>query len=102
LTDFVSVHSAQIVDYEIKADVYTYAGPDAHVVLAQSRQRVAAYVAEHHRLGRDVTRSALFAALHSEGVQRVVLHAPDSDLLLDRQHAADCSAMSVIHAGTDE
>jgi len=102
LTDYVSVHSAQIVDYAIKADVYTYAGPDADVVLAQSRQRVAAYVAEHHRLGRDVTRSALFAALHSEGVQRVILHEPAADLLLDRQHAAYCSAIHVNHAGTDE
>jgi len=102
LTDFVSVHSAQIVSYEIKADLYTYAGPDANVVLVQSQQRVAAYVAEHHRLGRDVTRSALFAALHSEGVQRVILHEPAADLLLHRQQAAHCSAITLNHAGTDE
>jgi len=102
LTDYVTVASAQIIPYTIEANIYTYAGPDASVVLAQSQQRVQAYVAAHHRLGRDVTRSALFAALHSEGVQRVLLHQPESDLLLDRHHAAYCTGITLNHAGTDE
>jgi len=34
------VDSVQIISYEIKAEVYTYAGPDASVVLAQSQQRL--------------------------------------------------------------
>jgi len=102
LTDQVTVASAQIVAYEIEASITTYAGPDASVVLAQSQQRVKAYVAEHHRLGRDVTCSALFAALHSEGVQRVILHQPATDLLLNRQQAAFCTGITLNYAGTDE
>jgi len=102
LTDYLTVTSAQIISYTIEASITTYAGPDASVVLAQSQQRVNAYVAAHHRLGRDVTRSALFAALHSEGVQRVLLHQPESNLLLQRHQAAYCTHITLNHAGTDD
>jgi len=102
LTDYVTVASAQIVAYDIEASITTYAGPDASVVLAQSQQRAQRYAAANHRLGRDVTRSALFAALHSEGVQRVILHQPVTDLLLNRQQAAFCTGITLNYAGTDE
>lgn len=102
LTDHVTIRSAAIVEYRIEAMIRTYAGPDAAIVMAEAQRRVAAYVADNHRLGRDITRSGIFAALHVDGVQNVVLTAPASDVVLDRTQASWCTAIAVTFAGLGE
>lgn len=102
LTDHVSVQSASIIEYAVVATVYTFAGPDSSVVLAESTARLEAYIAESHRMGRDVTRSGLFAALHSPGVQRVDLTSPAADVVVDRDEAAYCTGYTVNYGGIDE
>lgn len=102
LTDFVTVQSAQIRPYAINATLTTFSGPDGGVVLAAAEASLDAYVEGTHRLGRDVTRSAIFAALHVEGVQNVVLHAPAADLIVSRTQAPHCTGIAVAYAGTGE
>lgn len=102
LTDHVTVQSATIVPYSIEAEVVTFAGPDAAVVMAESRARLARYVEDSHRLGRDVTLSAIFAALHSEGVQNVILTSPSADIVVDRTQATYCTDSVVTHGGLNE
>lgn len=102
LTDHVIVQAASIVNYVITAELLTFAGPDGTVVLDEARRRLAAYVEGSHRLGRDITRSGIFAALHSEGVQNVKLTSPAADIVLDRTQASWCSAINVTHAGVGE
>jgi phage-related baseplate assembly protein len=102
LTDHVVTAAAQIVEYEVEATIRTYSGPDSSVVLASARSRLDAYVAESRRLGRDVTRSGLFAALHAEGVQNVVLTAPAEDITVSRQQAPHCTGITITHAGSGE
>ncbi len=102
LTDLVSVRAAQVREYVVEATITTFSGPDAGVVLAAARARLDAYVAECHRLGRDVTRSGLFAALHVEGVQNVDLNAPAQDIEVSRQQAPYCTEISIVHTGLGE
>ena len=102
MTDQVTVQSAAIVDFTVDARLYTFAGPDASIVLAHAQAGLATYLAASHRLGRDVTLSGLYAALHVEGVQRVVLAQPTADLVLDRAQASWCTASSVVLAGLAE
>lgn len=102
LTDHVTVAAANILPYVVEADLYTFEGPDAALVIAEATRRLRSFQDEAHRLGRDVPRSAIFAQLHAEGVQRVVLRAPVADLLADRTQAAFCSDVQIRHAGTDE
>lgn len=102
LTDHVTVQSAGIVNYAVEAVIYTFAGPDAAVVMAEANRRLQAYIAESHRMGRDVTRSGLFAALHSPGVQRVDLIAPAFDIVVDRTAATYCTGIDVTHGGVGE
>lgn len=102
LTDHVTVASALILPYTVDADLYTFDGPDAQVVIAEARRRLTDFQREAHRLGRDVPRSAIFAMLHAEGVQRVVLREPATDIAVDRTQAAFCTAVSVNHVGTNE
>ena len=80
LTDQVTVQAANIVPFTVTAALTLYPG----------------------RLGRDVTRSGLFAALHAEGVQNVVLTAPAADVVVTELQAAYCSATTVTIAGTGE
>ncbi|KFL46062.1 hypothetical protein IL54_1475 [Sphingobium sp. ba1] len=102
LTDAVTVQSATIVDYRVLAQLTTFSGPDATVVLAAARARIDAYVAACHRLGRDVTRSGIFAALHVEGVQNVTLLEPAADLIITRQQAPRCTDIAIVAAGVGE
>lgn len=102
MTDAVAVRSATIVPYSVAARLYTFAGPDSSLIVAASIARLQAYVEESHRLGRDIPRSALLAALHSEGVQRVELLSPAADIAITRRQAAWCTAIDVTHGGLGE
>ncbi|MFC4256684.1 baseplate assembly protein [Altererythrobacter xixiisoli] len=102
LTDHVIVRSAEIIDYAIEATISTFTGPDAAIVLDAARRRIEAYVADSHRLGRDITRSGIFAALHTEGVHQVVLHTPADDIIIARHQAPNCNGIMLTHTGVGE
>ena len=100
LTDRVYVEPATIVEYEVTAGIYTFEGPDPTVVLAAAQASVEAYVASMHRLGHDIPRSGVFAALHVAGVQRVALTAPAADLSIAATEAPYCTAITLTDEGT--
>lgn len=100
LCDQVTVQSATIVTYTVTAALCTYPGPDAAVIRQRAEDAAAAYIAAHHRLGHDITRSGLLAALHQPGVQNVALSAPAADVVIDADEAPWCTALTVTHAGT--
>lgn len=102
LTDHVTVQAAEIIPYAVEAEITTFVGPDAAVVIAAAEARLAEYVALSHRLGRDITLSGLYAALHVEGVQNVELVAPGADIEVAPNQAAFCTGMAVTYAGVGE
>jgi phage-related baseplate assembly protein len=99
LTDQVVVQSATIVNYAIAAEIFTYEGPDSAVVVAQAQNNCAAYALAQRKLGRDITRSGLYAALHIGGVQRVVLTEPAADVVVARDQAGHLTSSTVTHGG---
>ncbi|CAM3104580.1 baseplate J/gp47 family protein [Cupriavidus taiwanensis] len=99
LTDLVTVRSAQIVPYQVRAKIYTFPGPDSGVVLAEANVRLAAYTAETHRIGREVTLSGLYAALHVDGVERVELLEPLANVNASQTQATYCSGTDIQHGG---
>ena len=102
LTDHVTVQSAEIVPYTVAATLTTFSGPDGSVVMAEAQRRIEAYIANSHRLGRDITISGLHAALHVEGVHRVVLTAPTADIIIGRAQAPHCTSLTIAYDGTGE
>ncbi|EIY5532017.1 baseplate assembly protein, partial [Salmonella enterica] len=64
--------------------------------------KLKAYISAQHRLGRDIRKSAIYAALHVEGVQRVELAAPVADIVLDNTQASFCTDYSLVIGGADE
>lgn len=102
VADRVTVQSAAIVDYTIDAALYLYPGPESEPVLSAAKAKLQTYISAQHRLGRDIRKSAIYAALHVEGVQRVELIAPVADIVLDDTQASNCTAYSVKIGGNDE
>lgn len=102
LTDYVQVQAATIVQYQVTATLHFYAGPDREVIMANARAALEAYTSGQHRLGLDVTLSGIYAALHQPGVQRVDLTSPTANLVINRQSASYCTAISLTDGGLDE
>ncbi|AIX49302.1 baseplate assembly protein [Pantoea sp. PSNIH1] len=102
VSDRVNVRSAEIVNYAIEAEIFIYPGPEAEPVRAASEAKLAAYVTAQKRLGRDIRLSALYAAIHVEGVQRVNLIQPAADVVLDKTQAAYCTGYTLSVGGSDE
>ena len=102
LTDQVLVKSAEIIPYTVTASLTVYAGPDSEVVLATAKTALDAYTESSHRLGRDVTRSGLFAALHREGVQNVALTSPAADVVADWDQVTWCTSATVTIGGVND
>nr|WP_227876656.1 baseplate J/gp47 family protein [Sphingomonas paucimobilis] len=102
LGDLVTVASAGLVPFVVTARIWTFAGPDAALVLATALASLNAYLSRSRKLGRNITLSGLSAALTVEGVQRVVLDAPIAEIVCGPTQAARCTAISVTHAGYDE
>ncbi|EFH6039709.1 baseplate assembly protein [Escherichia coli] len=102
VADRVTVQSAEIVPYQIDATLYIYPGPEAEPVRQASEQQLQAYIAAHNRLGRDIRLSAIYAALHVEGVQRVELAQPVADIVLSDYQASHCTEYTITVGGYDE
>jgi phage-related baseplate assembly protein len=102
LTDLVTVQSASIVNFDVTATIYTYPGPDSSVVLTSARAALDAYLASVRGVGRNVSLSGLYAALHQPGVQRVELIAPVVDISISGTQAGNCVTKTLTLAGTDE
>ena len=94
--------TAEIIPYRVEATIFLYPGPEAEPVMAAAKASLQKYIASQTRLGRDIRRSAIFAALHVEGVQRVELASPLADVVLNKTQAASCTQWSVTNGGTDE
>lgn len=101
LCDTVTVVAATVTSYEVEAELTYYAGPDKALVAAAATAAVQAYAASHFRLGHDITRSGLFAALHQVGVQNVSLTKPATDVVIADGSAPRLTTITLTDGGTD-
>jgi len=101
LTDFVTVQAASLVDFAVVAELTVFAGPDEGLILATAQAALAAHLADVRRLGRDVVRSAIIAALHVGNVQRVNLISPAEDVAISPAQVGRATATTVTIAGTE-
>lgn len=99
VADRLTVRSAEIIPYRVEATIFLYPGPEAEPVMVAAKASLQRYIASQTRLGRDIRRSAIYAALHVEGVQRVELTSPLEDVVLDKTQAASCTEWSVTNGG---
>ena len=101
VADRVTVKSATIVNYTVDAVIYCFPAPEYEPIIAAAEAQLTRYVTEQHRLGRNIVKSALYAALHVQGVQRVELKAPTDDMQLDKTQAGFCTGIHLTLGGND-
>ncbi|TCB81650.1 baseplate J/gp47 family protein [Acinetobacter sp. ANC 4173] len=99
--DRVTVQSAFIVNYAINAKLYIGKDPEAATLLQQAITNVTAYATKQKRLGRSIRMSAIYAALHIDGVNRVELISPTADVVLTSAQASYCTNISVTIGGIE-
>lgn len=102
IADRVTVKSVTLIEYEIKAKLYLYPGPESEPIKKAAIKNLQEYITEKHRIGRRINRSAIISALHVAGVQRVELLQPAQDILINREQASYCTNYQVEVAGYDE
>ena len=103
LGDRVTVRSAEVVDYEINATLYLYPGPESEPIINAADASLQKFLKQNNKkISRDVARSAISAALHVQGVQRVVINSPANDIKISDVQAARNIGYHLENGGTDE
>ena len=103
LGDRVTVQGAEIIEYAIDATLYLYPGPESEPIINAALASLQTFLTSaDKKIGRDVVRSAISAALHVQGVQRVVINSPAVDLQIDNTQVARNTGYNVENGGTDE
>ena len=68
----------------------------------RDRASTDAYVAAARRLGRDINRASILAAICVAGVSNVALVAPAADKPMDKTQAGHCTGITLTVAGRGE
>ncbi|MFK0032976.1 baseplate J/gp47 family protein [Pseudomonas monteilii] len=96
VADRLTVQGAQIIPYQVKAKLFLKTlGPEAEPILGAAEQKLLAFVHQRRRLGMQVSKSAIHAALHVEGVRKVELEAW-SDINASLGQAPFCTAIDLV------
>lgn len=99
VADRLTVQGAAILEYSVDATLYlSTVGPEAEPIRAAAEAQLDAYVNQRRRLGVEVSASAIHAALHAEGVTKVVLTGW-VDITPTAAQAAYCTGYSVSIGG---
>ncbi|HDK0050180.1 TPA: baseplate J/gp47 family protein, partial [Escherichia coli] len=98
----LTVQGAEIVRYRIEARLFFYPGPESEPILNAAESSLNTWLGEQGRIGKDVARSAVMAALHVQGVQRVELVQPAADIVISGTQAAYCETFTITEGGRNE
>ncbi|MGA3678835.1 baseplate J/gp47 family protein [Pseudomonas graminis] len=100
VADRLTVQSAEVLQYGVDATLYLATnGPEGEPIRTAAQQKLSGFVTQRRRLGVEISESAVHAALHVEGVRKVVLHNW-TDIKPTPYQAAYCTSVSVV-VGTE-
>ena len=102
LGDRLTVQAAQVIDYQIEATLFIGVGPEVPILLDAARANAVRVSQPRRPLGHSIYRSACSAAVHVEGVRKVVLTSPAADIELNATQAARCTAVKLNVVVRDE
>ena len=100
ITDVLTVVSANIIETPVEANVYLYPDTPASILTGLDESIRADFTSEGG-LGWNLSRSWLIKKLHLNGVQRVELTSPATDLDIDDSSAAALGNITITLAGYD-
>ncbi|OOL39150.1 baseplate J/gp47 family protein [Pseudomonas sp. FSL W5-0299] len=95
VADRLTVQSATVLPYHVDAVIYlATTGPEAEPIREAAQARLVTFITQRRRLGVEISESAIHAALHVEGVRKVVL-SNWTDIIPSESEAAYCTGYSV-------
>ncbi|MCD9118339.1 baseplate J/gp47 family protein [Pseudomonas bijieensis] len=96
VADRLTVQSATVLPYRVDAVLYlATTGPEAEPIREAAQARLDSFINQRRRLGVEISESAIHAALHVEGVRKVVLHNW-TDIAPTEAEAAYCTGYTVV------
>ncbi|WDE04685.1 baseplate J/gp47 family protein [Thalassomonas viridans] len=91
LGDRLTIKSAGVQSYQIRAEISLLAGPGKENTLALVHSALQAYTRENQTLGKKVTLLGIYTALNQAGVDSVNLLQPTQDIQVASDQVAYCS-----------
>lgn len=99
--DRPTVKASSATNYQIEAQLYVGKNAEDALLLEAANIRLDKYIKNAQKNGESIYRSAIFAALHVVGIQRVVITSPENDLVMDSYHHPFCIAKTIAIGGVE-
>lgn len=99
--DRPTVKASSATNYQIEAQLYVGKNAEDALLLEAANIRLDKYIKNAQKNGESIYRSAIFAALHVDGIQRVVITSPENDLVMDSYHHPFCIAKTIAIGGVE-
>ena len=87
--------------YQISARLFVGKNAEDSLLLEAANIRIANYIQKARKNGQSIRLSALYAALHIDGINRVIIDAPAADIEIDTYHHPHCTATNITIGGTE-
>ena len=97
--DRPTVKSSIATNYQIEASLYVGKNAEDALLLEAANIRLDKYIKNAQKNGESIYLSAIYAALHVDGIERVEVISPTADLVMDSYHHPYCTAKNITVGG---
>ena len=97
--DRPTVKSSIATNYQIEAVLYVGKNAEDALLLEAANIRLDKYIKNAQKNGESIYLSAIYAALHVDGIERVQIISPTADLVMDNYHHPYCTTKSITVGG---
>lgn len=101
ICDRPTVKSSIAINYKIEAQLYVGKNAEDVLLLEAANLRLNKYIKNAQKNGESIYKSAIYAALHVDGIKRVVVTAPINDLVMDSYHHPFCISKQIAIGGVE-
>ena len=91
ICDRPTVKSSLATNYQIEAVLYVGKNAEDALLLEAANIRLDKYIKNAQKNGESIYLSAIYAALHVDGIERVQIISPTADLVMDNYHHPYCT-----------
>ncbi len=99
--DRPTVVSSIATNYQVEAQIFVGKNAEDSLLLETAISRLDSYIQKSQKNGSSIRRSAIYAALHVDGISRVLITQPAADVEIDTYHHPFCTNRSVVIGGTE-
>ena len=99
ICDRPTVKSSLATNYQIEAVLYVGKNAEDALLLEAANIRLDKYIKNAQKNGESIYLSAIYAALHVDGIERVEIISPTVDLVMDNYHHPYCTTKSITVGG---